>query len=688
MTFGGLPVQHEDRPRGKGYGARLGDLWLRLAASPQSPLRIYTRDTLAGRQADTSNSYENVLDIGYDFARFDFTGGEGLDQFPRATTTTQQASDATRYFSSNGLDITRPRAGQEQVTTLARKPETFYDVAGGNIEFMAASNAHLWVTDDINLRRFDDWDDVSPAFTYTPGGAEVCYKVAANNADGVLLQTDAGNFYHKAENASTFTALTNTASVFANISRWWMVKDRIIAMKHATGANEPYVLGVLSWTTDYATTTFTTFDTLQADVYEVIDAGTAILAITEDGHIRSYVPQTDTAGGAPLLTIRGISPLPGNEIPYTIAHSSGVVLVLTTVDNEDSTNRHIRAYNATLFDARFDFIVGDFQLLREWFNTEEEADQSVLGWPSIVTDRDSFWWKVAEGPAADETYIWRQDLVTRGLHRYVAADNGAGNPVYGLVLWRDHIAWSTWNGDVIRLGDLYTDIGWLITPNITHGLNTVINWISTTIDGTYLLDGLGQQLELWVSTDPTAITDWQHSSWKLITRLSNQLEGGIETPMLEISGASIALQVRMYATGTNTNSPGLNRISVRGLPSQRDFIVELPISVSDQIDAPGRVTKRIAGYGDEIYKQLLTMQGNVYELELVTPPLFMRGIIDAIAEPVPYIADRGSVGREMLLQFRGNYVPGGQTGQTVGDQALGVGLLGVATLGIGQSGVT
>ena len=63
------------RPRAQGYGAQIGDDWFRLAASPDTPLRSYFRDSLAERQDFTGNPDENVLDLGVAFDRTNLTGG-------------------------------------------------------------------------------------------------------------------------------------------------------------------------------------------------------------------------------------------------------------------------------------------------------------------------------------------------------------------------------------------------------------------------------------------------------------------------------------------------------------------------------------------------------------------------------------------------------------------------------------
>jgi hypothetical protein len=141
----------------------------------------------------------------------------------------------------------------------------------------------------------------------------------------------------------------------------------------------------------------------------------------------------------------------------------------------------------------------------------------------------------------------------------------------------------------------------------------------------------------------------------------------------------------MYDNNVKAGTPEILRFGLRGLPKHRDWIVELPINVSDQIEVPGRLPYRIDGWGDIIHSGLLDMQGNHLQLEVLDPPLSFSGIIDNIVEPVEYIGERGSAGRVCLVQFRGTRVTSGETNPT-GDAGVGLGLVGVSTLGIGQTG--
>ena len=73
-------VQH---PKAEGYNIRVGNKWYRMVANAAVPLTLGSRDSLAPRQDQSGNVYNNVLDIGYSWARTDMSGGEGLDWDPR-----------------------------------------------------------------------------------------------------------------------------------------------------------------------------------------------------------------------------------------------------------------------------------------------------------------------------------------------------------------------------------------------------------------------------------------------------------------------------------------------------------------------------------------------------------------------------------------------------------------------------
>jgi hypothetical protein len=677
--FGALPTENQERPVGVGYGARVGDTWVRLAASPQTPLRYYTRDSLAQRQADVSNVYEQVLDIGYVFQRQDLSGGEGLDYFPSLFGRSNPELDETRFFDSVGINIEQPRRGDSFSLKLSREPETWYTPGAAPLD-IAVAGGKLLVAEGDEVHEFDDWADSTPDNSQQLVAAQNVTMLDGDGAGNAVALLANGQLWYKPAGTSTWTQVTGSPAV-DDIQAVWLVKDRIMVYKIDPTNSVPRDFGELSLAITGAagsptiTPTYTSVDTFFANPTAVIDAGTAILVATDDGYIRSYVWQTDSAGTAPSLTVRARAPMPVGEYAYALGHNGGTLMILTIENEDDGANPIERLYRSEVLDERFDFIVGQLDFLREWNGalTPGFSDR-------MATSRNYIYWLMRE--ADGDTYLWRYDIRTTGIVRHVEVTAAAA--ANRITLWRDRLVWFDSNS-VDRIGDLYVDEGYLITPNINFGLNTDINWISTSIQAFNVLDGQGAQVELYISTDPDAIKDRNHASWQLAIRLSNAEVEEIEQPLTAISDRTAALMIVMYDNNVKAGTPEILRFGLRGLPKHRDWIVELPINVSDQIEVPGRLPYRIDGWGDIIHSGLLDMQGNHLQLEVLDPPLSFSGIIDNIVEPVEYIGERGSAGRVCLVQFRGTRVTSGETNPT-GDAGVGLGLVGVSTLGIGQTG--
>jgi hypothetical protein len=317
--------------------------------------------------------------------------------------------------------------------------------------------------------------------------------------------------------------------------------------------------------------------------------------------------------------------------------------------------------------------VGQLQLRREWTDTSLVEDERK----NMASSRDEIWFLVHESPT--EQMIWRFDLVTFGLSRVISVPLAAA--AYSVVLWDKRGGFIS-GTDLYRSSDKYVDEGWLISPNITFGVNTDINWIAVVAAATGLT-AAGKQVELWYSLDPEAILDEGHSSWKLALRMSTPDHNNAEQFLIDQTSRQAALMLRLYSSEANAEAPNVNNFAIRGLPKHRDWILELPVNVSDHIEVPGRRPVRIPGHGNIVHNQVLNMEGASVEIRVLDPPFLFRGIIDNIVEQTEYITDRGGVSVRCILQCRGARLTA--TAPSTGDAGLGTGLLGVTTLGIGQT---
>ena len=222
----------------------------------------------------------------------------------------------------------------------------------------------------------------------------------------------------------------------------------------------------------------------------------------------------------------------------------------------------------------------------------------------------------------------------------------------------------------------------MIFPNITFGLNTPITWLSTVVEAHNLADQ-GAQVELWRSSKPQAILDWQDPSWVLVQRISSQGGSNVEIPLVNLQSRTLALQLRMKSSDAQSKSPAVTRIAIRGIPSHRDFIMQIPVNISDTVSVPGRTPSVVPGLGYSLHSEILSLVGDSVEAALIDPPVLFRGIVNNVSEPVQYLSERGSVTRYCMVELRGTRLT--STEVATGDDGLGLGLLGVATLGIGQS---
>lgn len=663
------------RPKAQGFGAVVGDEHYRLAISPEMPLRVFTKDSLAPR-TDDRDSDENVLAIGHSFSRSDLTGGEGLDVFPRVHTTERQPRDNTRFWDSSNIVIERPDAGQPHVLRLARDTETFWTPGTAPTD-MASGAGQMYVLVNDTVHRFADLTDTSADETDDINVTLI--QIAADNAGAVAVLDTNGDIWYKAPAVSTYLKVydSTTHGPMFDAKAIWLVKGRIIAYCDDTATAGdgvmleigPVITGTVG-TPTLGASTYTTIDTFPSVMLDCVDAGHAIVASFTDGSIRSYVPQTDAAGTAPELTIRGRTPMPVGETPYRLAYNAGTLLVFTI----DSDADHLRLYAGTVLDDRFDFVVGQLQLMRTWLSSVETYPAYTA---NAVSTRDAIYFWIGESSA--NYNLWKFDLVTQGLFRE-RGDTRVSRPL-GTVIMEDRLTFVV-GSDVIRENDNYVDEGYLITPNINFGLNTTINWTAFVIEAINV-EG-GAQVIYYRSTDEAAILDPNDSTWVEITTVNDSVQSGFEHNRINVQSNQLALKILLMNGSDGADSPEVPRFALRAIPEHRDWVAEIPINVSDYIDAPGRMPLRVGGLGNETVARALSQQGLSTVLTLYDPAITLVGVVDNVGIPFTYRSDRGSQGRALQMIFLGSRLTEETQVAAIGSDGLGIGTLGIATLGIGE----
>lgn len=667
------------RPRAQGYGCRIGDDYFRVAPSPNAPISVYTQDSLAPRSDDAGRAGENVLELGYSFARQNLTGGEGLDWWPRHPSEHSPSSlDEIRFWDSANVDIRRPEAGEAFQNVLSKKLEAWQTPSSTPADMGASRDAVYLIQGQI-VERYDDWVDTTPDDTDDLGATLVQLEVGVDDTV-VVLDAD-GDIWVKPDNSEAYVEVYDSATQGGDAQAIWWIKGRIIATRKdaaATGEGDlieidPGIGGTPA--TPTSSSTVSVVDTFTGAITDVVDAGHAIVAACTDGSLRSYVNQVDSAGGVPQLTIRARTNMPRREIPVTLGHNLGTLLIFTLDEAPTGGNKTLRLYTASVLDDRFEFTVGNMQLLRVWQGTDETAPNYTR---SVATTRDEAFFAVGEG--AGEWNVWRFDYVTLGLFRQLASNRSAAD---GLVVFDNRIALIDGSAVYLQSTDTYSDSGYLITPNITFGLNTPISWTAFVME-VLNLTAPGARLEFYRSSNPEAILDPDHSTWVLISSLSDPSQSGLEQAAVNIESIQLALQIKWFPSDDGQSSPDMKRFATRGLPQHRDWIAEVPINISDVISAPGRMPVRVPGRGDFVHSTLVSLQGKATTFELYDPPITIRGIVEGLAEPTAYVTHRGSQGRYCVVRFLGKATGTSILSLSLANAGMGIAPAGISTMGIGE----
>ena len=662
-------------PKAQGYNIRIGDLWFRTIASKEVKPQIGTRDSLAQRTDDAGSVYQNVLDLGYAWARTDLSGGEGLDWSPREFNKNQNevALDAVRYWDSVGLDLSRPdTAGERYSMRLTRD----FDSWGGTVtdpRDMAASQDKLYVADDDTVSWYSSWTNTTAISFETLTSPVVA--LAASPNDVVVAVLENGNAYGKRSADATFTLIYGDAGATeTEATGVWYVRGRFI-IGCFDGVDESSLITV-PWS-GTAWGTAVTVDTSSAPFWSVVESGPAIVAACGDGTVRTYTPDNGS-GGTYELDPRGRTDVPVGETPILLGANAGIVLILTSSENEVTNQRELRVYQAEVLDSRFDYVVAQLQLRREWQTSVDAAD--VVR--NMANTRDEIFFYIKE--YFDGSYqqcLWRFDVVTAGLSRVNAT---ASVDYRAITVFDDVIGTIDFDGLSIEIQNAasYVDVGWMIFPNITFGLNTDISWMATIMEVANLVTG-GSQVELWRTTEESAINDWQDPSWSVVQRFSSPGLSGTEVTLPNVKSRTLALQVRVYPHTSGTGTPQITRTAIRGIPTHRDVVMVIPVNVSDIVSAPGRKPVTVPGLGDYLHNQMMDLVGTSVEVILLNPSMNFRGIVNNVSEPIIYQPNRGSMTTYCQVEFRGKRIV--DTAPTTGDAGMGLGLLGISTMGIGQT---
>lgn len=659
------------RPKAQGYNIQVNDLWFRTVASKDIPIQLGTRDSLAPRADDTGSTYNNILEIGYAWGRTDLSGGEGLDWDPRALAIEQgqEALDAIRFWDSVGLDTSRPSRGEKYSLHLAHTLETWGGTTSDPKDITTTLD-HIYVADGDTISWYSSWSNTTAVGSDTPVAATDIVALAASPIGTVMAVLADGNVWAM----RAYPSETSFSSIYAagDATGIWFANGRFI-ISTSDGVDEG-TLVALEWNgTSYSPPI--EIDTAFGDFVSVTESGPAIVAACTDGTLRTYTPDTGTAG-LPLLP-RARTTMPKGETPIVIGSNAGVLLVMTTSESSDPARQFIRMYQAEVLDVRFDYVIGNLQLKREWYGDVHLPTSTR----NIASTRDEMFWFVRED--FDGTLyegLWRYDLVTGGLTRFLSIPTV---DYTSITVFDEIIGAIDFIGGSIDIGSTdYEGFGYMIFPNMTFGLNTDISWLAVTLETQNLLLS-GGTVELWGSPDPDAISDYLDPSWELLLRVNASSSEESTIQLSDKKSRTYALQLRVYATA-GTETPTISRVAVRGIPSHRDYIMMVPFNVSDYVSVPGRMPLHVPSLGNALHSTVMDMVGDSVNVTVLDPPMDFRGVMNNVSEPVTFQPPRGSMTTYVMVEFRGEIVGDGAVSGALTPQPDG---FAVSAMGLSTSGV-
>lgn len=633
------------RPRAFGFGARLDDLYLRLAVGPDRVLDIQTAPLQAQRLNTAANPEDFRNEFGQLFSRSDFTAGEGLAFAHRRD---GDDSDVARYWDSSGIDVSPAEPGAPPRLRLLYATELSDPSANANLH-LAWDGTALYMSSGTTVRRSTNPSDDLPVFADDdPHAGEGAVTVNDLCAVGSSVYAALGAQGIHKRSGGAWAHLSATAAV--NV---WSAKGYLLA---STGT-------VLS-KVDQATGVSTTIVTLPAGLtwLDVVDAGAAILAAASDGYIYAI-----TVDGTGAFTLRAQSLVDAPQIPYALGVGPGGAFVMFgTCENTPSGGCIGRLWRASLDSSAY--VLTDAALIRQWGDQTSEVDASMR---RIFTAGSSVFVGVQD--AEDASHLWRYDAVTAGRSRHLSA-GGGGMIVDGLAL--DGRLFFTVEEAGLRRENVgtYESNGWLMSPLADFFTADAKSWAGALLDHT--LPPADSRVELFYTTDAEALGDPDSDSWVRAKNVSGRVDS-TETVLIDVSGRFLAGMVRLYSATSLVETPEVRSFSYRAYPGPGDVIVTLPVNVSDQIDIPHRRRIVARGHGRRVYDELKGREGTYAELELVHVGEVLQGLVEQVSTPMQQLSERGSALMVSIVRFRGRR----SSDSSLSDSLFGVGSLGVMFLG-------
>lgn len=638
------------RPRQQGYEARLDELLLRLAITPDSQIEQQVVPPQApriqlGGALEALPSSALIASVG------DVSGGEGLHNTSRART----ERDSTRYWASRGIDTSAAGANSPGGFTLLRGTKQVHASITATTPYLVVLDDKVLMADGPNVKTIASvFGSPSPTTEDPFTGSTSPLTGLARIGGDVWASMNAANGLSKRAAGGSTWAVTGT---LANIIGLWSAKQRLFALIGN-------VFHEINQTTGASLATVLTLPVGRI-VTAVADAGDVILVSDNTGKVYSFALD---ASAVLVLKSETKVGLADTEVTTCLASGFGVA-VIGTKETTSLGGTIGRLYVANITAADSGHRLVDMQLVKE-FPSESLTEARH---PTAITFRQASAYVavISDG----EVVLWRYQLATGGLSEDLVF------PIevvpYGIGVIENRLVVGLAASGLWGEADTFVSSGYLMSPLSNFGFATAKTWAWVNFLGLGL--GSGATVRISLTSNPDALLSPDHVDWRPVLDLYDMAAEGDLAPVFDVKERAVAMMVTLSSGGTA--APTVTSVSVYAYPSPDELRVNLPVNISDRIERPGRAPITVGGWGNLIYRELLARRGDSTELEVYRHQLTIRGTIEDVRMASPGRGRRSSGTLVCIVTVQGRVVAIGATA-FVGPTTLGVGTLGIDLLGV------
>ena len=627
------------RPLAQGYGARLDNTLLRIINDEENPVQIQYADMQSPRIRTGEDPEDaGAPDFGYKFARSDFTGGEGLDFAHRME---NPENYRTRFWDSKGIDVFVPEPGEQRRLRLCREVDHIESVQSNGQAAVEIFDEKLFCADGEDVIVIENPSSSSFSSSTENIGTGLSayglvafggYLYAACGSDGIYRRDHDGNW----EEYNTQDAY----GIWAEKSRLFVVNSNELL---EVPSDSPDDVEIVATTSSGSTWT------------DMTSVGDAIAASSSEGSIWFF-----TLAGEEDINLIPAAQVPlYSDIPVAVSGYRGLLFYLTY-------QRLETGYMARFW--RGVFQQGDITettLIREWGKTSAPLPHAPH---SLEPHRGKIYMGI---PEPEGTYLWKYDLETTGRVRDIGIEGVTGS-IGGIKSFSNTIFYSINDDGLYRESRSHVESGYLILPLVDFFDGQRKSWASVDIDVPRLSDD--ERVRVYYSTDPDAINDPDHDSWREVVYVETQSP---DEPIRfrRVSSRYLTLKVEFDRGEDHESTPTMRSISVDAYPGETDVMMQVPVNVSDRLERPGRRAVMVDNLGDITYRFLQSKHSRSVYFELYRPQERIMGTVVDVSERIPYVNKiTGSVTYIANLVVRGRRV--GRLTQALSPDLIGISFLG------------